>query len=158
MEREQVGVEERWRPRLGHLEEATPDLAAPELEFRWGGDVGQVLVDEGEALLRWNARQEIAGVEAQLDLSRVLAMGEDVLPGDREALLEEIGDGEGTEVEDLRSAERVETVPRSKDQHVLDRDSAGEARERPERDREPGLLGRRLERVRVLGQPEANRS
>jgi hypothetical protein len=106
-----------------------------------GGDVGQVLVDEREAPLGWDAGQQVAGVEAELDLSSVIKMSEDVLARDRQALLVEVGDGERVEVEELRGAERVETVSRSDDQHVPRADSFCEPREGPEGDREPRLLG-----------------
>ena len=141
VEREQVGLEELGSVELGGLEEASCARAAPEFDLGWGGDVGQVLVDEREAPLGWDAGQQVAGVEAELDLSGVIEMSEDVLARDRQALLVEVGDRERVEVEDLGGAERVETVSRSDDQHVLHRDSFRESREGPEGDREPRLLG-----------------
>ena len=89
-------------------------------------------------------------MEAELELRLVLEMGKDVLPGDGETLLEEIGDGQRPEVEDLDGSERVEAVSRSDDQEIPNRDPVGEPRKGSKGDREPGLLGRRLEQVRVL--------
>ena len=141
VEREQVGLEELGSVELGGLDVASCARAAPEFDLGWGGDVGQVLVDEREAPLGWDAGQQVASVAAELDRSTVGEVSEDVLARDRQALVVEVGDRERVEIEDLRGAERVETVPGSDDQDVFHRDLFREPREGPERDRKPRLRG-----------------
>ena len=75
----------------GRVEEPAADGAERDVHARGRPNVGEVLVDQAEAPPRRDARQEIAGVEAELDPGGI-EMGEHVAARHLEALLEEVGD------------------------------------------------------------------
>lgn len=85
-------------------------------------------------------------------------MSEHVPPRDRKALLEQVGNEERAQVEDLEGPERVEAVPGPDDQELAHLHAPGEPRERPEGEREPRFRHRRLDRVRMLRQLEPDRT
>ena len=113
VESELVRLEAVGHAEASRVEEPSTHRAQLDVQPRGRANVGKVLVDQAEPPFRWDAGEQIACAEVDLGLALLVEMGEDVPSGDREALLEEIGDDKGGQVKDLRapSASRPFPVP-----------------------------------------------